>query len=1086
MRFARKLLAALLVLLVMFGGLVFFVSSTQTGLQFTGWLLQSQLGPGLHIGRLSGRLASAIEVEDLRIQLGSDVYAVKQLQLSWSPLALISGELVVKRLTAESVTLTITGTDVPAEKDISINVELPVAVSLGEASIRSLRIDGPGKEPVVIEQITLSARARDQQLDIDSLQLTAKDYQAGLTGILGLQPDEPSDLHLSWLANIPDEATFSVNGQANISGLLHDYRLVGSAKLSGRHIPAGDWQFSATGDLDGLQISQLNGQTLDGSIAGNVELDWLSGFGWQTKLALKQVNPGLQWPEWPGTLTAQLTSDGRLADKLQTTLQLQQVQGTLRDYPLAGQVDVEWNNERLAIKQLDIVSGDNSINASGMVGDSWDLTAAADLPEVAALLPGWEGALDLSGRIQGEREHPSIDARVSGDALAGPSVAIEALSGTAQLHWSESGQQSLDIRLQGAQLAGQLFDEATLGFAGSAHRHQLSLLADGKDTAMDLQLAGDWTGDLWQGDITRVDWQLPGTGRWSLREPVSASLGAQIIRLPETCWLNDAAQLCVDAQGNPQQRLTPNLRLERFPLQTLAVPAGSSLTLTSLVDATVQASLDEGRVTQADLQMNIGAGKVGYDDPTLPSDSQIRQGALKALLDANGLTANAALDLSGTDQLRAALNLPGYQPGITPWKSQPLEMTASGELQDLLFLKYLLEDVGSYEGSITLNIEGRGTLGQPRMSGGATVSDSAFEIDKLGIRMTNLDLQLTSKVDGFVISGSSDSGKGSVQLNGNVTITDIAHWQADVDLQGKAFEVMHLPEGVIEVSPDLHARIEPPALRLSGELHVPYARLRPKDLSTRAGVSSDVIIVDAKQTAVSKERWQVSSNIRLSLGDDVEIDGYGLKGDILGAVDLLDEPGRATTAQGKLSIERGSYEVYGRELEIQRGQLLFSGGAVDNPGLDFEASRRVENITAGIRARGTLREPELTLFSDPTMGDSDIISYIAFGKPQAEIGQGGGSLTDAGIVAGGNMLAGILGTKVGLEEFGVESGETLDEAAMVLGTYLSPQLYVRYRTGLYDAINEFEVRYEFSRRWSVRTVTSVDNSSAEVQFSFER
>jgi len=45
---------------------------------------------------------------------------------------------------------------------------------------------------------------------------------------------------------------------------------------------------------------------------------------------------------------------------------------------------------------------------------------------------------------------------------------------------------------------------------------------------------------------------------------------------------------------------------------------------------------------------------------------------------------------------------------------------------------------------------------------------------------------------------------------------------------------------------------------------------------------------------------------------------------------------------------------------------------------------------------------------------------------------------------------------------------------------------VRYRTGLGDAINEFEVRYEISRRWNVRTITSAEASSAEILFSFER
>jgi translocation and assembly module TamB len=618
------------------------------------------------------------------------------------------------------------------------------------------------------------------------------------------------------------------------------------------------------------------------------------------------------------------------------------------------------------------------------------------------------------------------------------------------------------------------------------HQHRLILAAEGKESVIDLQLAGGWLDDLWQGEIRTAVWQFPGTGRWSLQQPVMAKMGTQHIQLPEACWLNESAQLCLDAKGNPEELLTANARLSQFPLQTLAALGGSPLTFTSLVDANLTSTLDAGQFTHANLLINLGAGSVSYDDPTLSSDSHIQQGVLRALLNEEGLSANVSLDLTDTDYMRADLNLPGYQPGITSWKEQPMAMTVRSELHDLLFLQQMLDEVGKYEGSVVVDLQGQGTLGQPRLSGGATVTDSILEVDKLGIQLTDLDLQVQSKADGLAITGSCNSGKGSVQLSGDVNIDDIAHWQADVRLQGKDFEIMHLPEGVIEVSPDLQARIAPPELHLSGELHVPYARLRPKDLSTRAGVSSDVIIVDAEQVTEPKERWQVSSNIRLSLGDDVTIDGYGLKGDILGAVDLLDEPGRVTTAQGKLSIERGSYEVYGRKLDIHRGQLLFSGGPVDNPGLDFEASRKVEGVTAGIRARGSLKEPELTLYSDPTMADSDIISYIAFGKPQAEAGQGGGSVTDAGLVAGGNMLAGILGTKVGLEEFGVESGETLEEASMVLGTYLSPQLYVRYRTGLYDAINEFEVRYEFSRRWSVRTITSVETSSAEIQFSFER
>ena len=1087
MKIVRKLLAVLLLLVMLFGGLVFYTVGTESGLQTVGRLLESQLGEGLRIGRLGGRLATAFEVEDLWVQVDDNVYSVKHLQLNWSPLALMSGEVSIKQLAAESVTVSIAASTEPGNSDFSIDIELPVDISLTESVIQSLVINGLGEEAVVIEQIGLSARVENQQLDIHALQLTADGYKAGLAGTLGLKPDKPSDLQLDWQVDMPGEAPLVTSGQANISGLLQDYHLQGETDLSGKDIPAGHWQFTAEGNLEGLSITQLAGETLDGRMTGQGRLDWKQGLQWQLALDIKNINPEKHWADWPGDLTTQLTSSGHLLDdNQQAKLQLLELQGQLRGYPLAGQVDVELDNEQLDIKQLNLTSGENSITASGRIEKSWDITTQATLPDVAALLPGWQGAFSLSGRILGARDQPQMDVSISGEQLTGPSLAIDALSGNARLHWLEAGEQAVAIAISSADLAGQHYDNVSLDFSGSVHRHQLALVADGKETAINLQLDGDWLDNAWQGEIITADWLYPGTGQWSLQRPVRVALGAQHIELPEICWLQDKARLCMDAQGNPQQQLSSNAQLSDFPLATLAALGGTPVAFTSLVDARLQATLDSGRIISSDLLLNLSPGSISYDDPTILTDSHIKQGVLRAQLNEDGLTANAALDLSDSDYLRAELNLPGYQPGITPWDQQVLDMSVNSELHDLLFLKHLLDEVGSYEGSMVTNLRGQGTLGQPRLSGGATVTDSTLSIDKLGIQLTDLQLQLQSKVDGMVITGSCDSGKGSVQLSGDVNVADIAHWQADVRLQGKDFEIMHLPEGVIEVSPDLQARIVPPKLQLSGTLHVPYARLRPRDMTTRAGVSSDVIIIDTEQPVEAVDRWQVTSDITLSLGDDVEIDGFGLRGDLLGSVDLMDRPGKVTTAQGKLSIERGSYEVYGRRLDISRGRLLFSGGPVDNPGLDFEASRQIEDVTAGVRAKGTLKEPELSLYSNPSMADSDIISYIAFGRPQAEIGQGGGSMTDAGLVAGGNMLAGMLGTSMGLEEFAVQGGETLEEASMVLGTYLSPNLYVRYRTGLYDAINEFEVRYQFARRWSVRTITSVEHSSAEIQFSFER
>ncbi|MGB5177365.1 MAG: hypothetical protein WBP44_01415, partial [Gammaproteobacteria bacterium] len=184
MKTVKRLLVALLFLLLVLTGLVIFVVGTESGLQFAGQRLQSQFGEAVQMGRLSGRLASAIDVEDLRVQVGSDVYSIGHVHLDWSPQALLRSELRVNRLTAESVTVALAPATATEDTGFSIAIDLPVDITLTAANIESLTIEGVGDAPMVFEQLSLSARAVNQQLQIDTLQLTTADYQAGLAGSL--------------------------------------------------------------------------------------------------------------------------------------------------------------------------------------------------------------------------------------------------------------------------------------------------------------------------------------------------------------------------------------------------------------------------------------------------------------------------------------------------------------------------------------------------------------------------------------------------------------------------------------------------------------------------------------------------------------------------------------------------------------------------------------------------------------------------------------------------------------------------------------------------------------------------------------
>jgi translocation and assembly module TamB len=120
------------------------------------------------------------------------------------------------------------------------------------------------------------------------------------------------------------------------------------------------------------------------------------------------------------------------------------------------------------------------------------------------------------------------------------------------------------------------------------------------------------------------------------------------------------------------------------------------------------------------------------------------------------------------------------------------------------------------------------------------------------------------------------------------------------------------------------------------------------------------------------------------------------------------------------------------------------------------------------------------MFSSPSMPQSEIIAYLLTGKPMADMdaasGQKASALGDAFALAGGNLLTGEIGSRVGLDELSLQSeGETGDEE-LVLGKYLSPNLYVSYGIGLYEAINTVRVRYQLNKNLSVRSESGVAQS----------
>ncbi|MCC6171714.1 MAG: translocation/assembly module TamB domain-containing protein, partial [Gammaproteobacteria bacterium] len=182
----------------------------------------------------------------------------------------------------------------------------------------------------------------------------------------------------------------------------------------------------------------------------------------------------------------------------------------------------------------------------------------------------------------------------------------------------------------------------------------------------------------------------------------------------------------------------------------------------------------------------------------------------------------------------------------------------------------------------------------------------------------------------------------------------------------------------------------------------------------------------------------------------------------------------------------GKYMALGRRLDIERGRLIFGGGLLAEPGIDIRATKEFPDVKAGVNVRGTLREPRMTFFSEPSLPQSQIVSLILAGG-SLESAQDS-DRSDAGrnalLAQGGAILAQQLGAKIGIEDVGIEQN-LANETSLVLGRYLSPRLYVSYGISLAEAINTLKMRYTLNDRWTIKTESGREQS-AEIVYTIER
>jgi translocation and assembly module TamB len=1081
--------------------------------------------PGQFSASASGRIVGPIEIRDLSYSSADMELSVKRIFFDWRPLSLFLLRFRISTFHAEHADLRFS-----AERPDEVEKEhkpfkAPLDIIVDGASVSDINITQPeSASPFTITNMNLAARMSGGSIRIDEFGTTIPMFELVMNGTIDLSEDYPLDVETRWLVRIdgyPDisgngsirgslkklavsqdsDAPFQASLHASILNIMKNPQWdadLDIASLETAKIKA-SWpdirlagNIRSSGNSDGLLLHSLYLKVLGGELQGEGHMNWSGETAWGIKFSGRALNPGEAWPDFPGKLDLSVSADaGGEGKERHTSINVEIADGTIRGRAVRAEGKFEIADGAYLVKGLKLRSGSAYLQARGMISpERYDVQWKLRAPALGDLLPRASGNISGQGSLGGPRDMPRVKASVSGSGITASGYKADRLSAEVDIELSGTGDTQVDLQAKNILIDRVKIASLSIKGTGKAADHKLNIDISTNTASVSLTLSGGFEKKIWSGVLARSRFTVEKTGAWTQNQPVPLSLSGDKIALSPLCLVNDGAKACLEGEWEKGPGSQGKIVISRLPLTALSPLLPAYLNTEGTVSGSAQAVYSTDRVVRGHVSLVMSPGTITF----MTADGEkisfpYERGELKATLDEKALIAHIAQPLKG-GSINGNLTLPQFNPLNFAASKQPLEGTLRVELSKLDFLPAFLPDVKDTEGTFTADITASGTLADPLLKGTTVINKGAASIPSLGIRLSYIRLSARSGTgESIDFHAEARSGGGMVRVEGNTLVVPEDGWPTEMSITGEKFEIVNIPEAWIVADPDATVHTRKNRIDVKGAVHIPEARFEPRDLSGAVKPSPDVIIVDTSVKSSRPEALQIFSSIKISLGEKVSFNGFGLKGLINGAITVVDAPERLTTGSGELGITKGEYSAYGQDLQIEYGRLIFAGSPIDNPGLDIRAVRRIKEVTAGVDASGTLNAPVLTLFSKPPMDETDILSYLLIGRPlSGATASEGNFLYNAALKAGlkgGGLIASKIGARLGLDEVSIASGDTPKESSLLIGKYLSPRLYVSYAIGLFQPTNVFRVLYELSKHWSVQAERGIA-TGADILYRIEK
>ena len=587
-------------------------------------------------------------------------------------------------------------------------------------------------------------------------------------------------------------------------------------------------------------------------------------------------------------------------------------------------------------------------------------------------------------------------------------------------------------------LAGYEWQSIEVMGGGTPDQHELSIATVGEAAPeLALALSGGVNNGVWNGEVGDLNVEKTPIGNWKLHEPVAVSVSATDATAEVLCVTNLPAVVCADGNWNQVNGVKARLAFERFNAKLIEQLIPPDIRVNAPVSGTADINMGPQGKPDVNARIRIPGGEIQYESEGEMIAATLGESSVDVNVNNDRLSLMTDLALGQIGTVSGDININDL------YGRQTLSGTIKSEVKDISLAGIAASQLRGVDGSFNSDLTLTGSVAAPQVKGSATLSNFAAEVPSQSLKLKDGNVRLESDGRGRLnVEGSLLSGEGEIGVNG---FFNPATGQMEINLVGDNFQVANAKRQKASISPDLNIKIDNNSISVQGELAIPSAFVAAGGDAGVVGESPDVIVLNETEAVPETEtNINVDLGIKVILGD-VKVKAGQFNGGLGGELTIEQLPGNLPTGSGVIEVVSGDFLVYGQKLTMERGRILFGGGPLDNPALDFDVFRDVPtyDVKAGARITGTAQAPVLELKSEPQQTDANTISFILLGKP--------------------------VGTGV----------------SYTIGKFITPDLYVSYGIDLFDKIETFNLRYRVTERLALIAASST-NSSADLIYTIER